>query len=172
MLLALSLRRSTSEAARTAVCGHSRGQSGVSGSFSRFRDDFSSRSTDVKKVRRVLAQSAPSNDEDRFQPRLTSMTQLLLQCKAEATNEPCGLCGQPATPAAGTQLVLAHTTAPVCQDCGRIHAPSLVALVNLADAATRIGRIGRHSVFPPLTALLDLAHAAEKFTQSSSHAAA
>jgi hypothetical protein len=99
------------------------------------------------------------------------MTQLLLQCKAEATNEPCGLCGQPATTAAGTQLVLACTTAPVCQDCGRIHAPSLAALVNLADAATRIGRIRRHSVFPPLTALLDLANAAENYTQTSTRAA-
>src|SRR6185437_16636970 len=138
-----------------------------SGSFSRFRDDFSSRSTDVKKVRRVLAQSAPSNDEDRFQPRLTSMTQLLLQCKAEATNEPCGLCGQPAATYAGTQLVLASTIVPVCQNCGRLHAPSLIALINLADAATRIGRIGRHSVFPPLTALLDLASAAEMYTQTS-----
>src|SRR6185312_16511626 len=62
------------------------------------------------------ALSAPPNDEDRFQPRLTSMTQLLLQCKTEATNEPCGLCGQPAASYAGTQLVLARTIVPVCQN--------------------------------------------------------
>ncbi len=52
-----------------------------------------------------------------------------------------------------------------------MHAPSLAALVNLADAATRIGRIGRHSVFPPLTALLDLASAAEKYAHTSGRAA-
>jgi hypothetical protein len=99
------------------------------------------------------------------------MAHLLLQCKADATNDPCGLCGQPAAAPAGTQLVLAGTAAPVCQDCGRKHAPPLAALVNLADAATRIGRINRHSVFPPLTALLDLASAAEKYVQTSDRAA-
>lgn len=99
------------------------------------------------------------------------MTQLLIQCKAEATNNPCGLCGQPAPSSAGTQLVLADTAAPVCNDCGRKHAPPLAALVNLADAATRIGRIERYSVFPPLTALLDLASAAEKYALTSTRAA-
>ncbi len=99
------------------------------------------------------------------------MTQLLLQCKAEATNDPCGLCGQPATAAPGTQLVVAATAVPVCQECCRKHAPPLAALVNLADAATRIGRMGRQSVFPSFTALLDLASAAEKYVQTSTHAA-
>ena len=51
-------------------------------------------------------------------------------------------------------------------------APSLAALVHLADAATRIGRIGRHSVFPPLTALLDLANAAEKYAHTAGPRAA
>ena len=95
------------------------------------------------------------------------MTQLLLQCNAEATNEPCGLCGQPMEAPAGSRLVVAGTAAPVCNECGRKHAPALAALVNLADAATRIGRIGRTSVFPPLTALLDLASAAEKYAQTA-----
>ena len=95
------------------------------------------------------------------------MTQLLLQCNADATNEPCGLCSQPMTAPAGTRLVVAAMAAPVCDECGRKHAPALLALVALADAATRIGRIGRHSVFPPLTALLDLASAAEKYAQVS-----
>jgi hypothetical protein len=95
------------------------------------------------------------------------MTQLLLQCNADATNEPCGLCSQPMTAPAGTRLVVAATAAPVCDECGRKHAPALLALVALADAATRIGRIGRHSVFPPLTALLDLASAAEKYAHVS-----
>jgi hypothetical protein len=95
------------------------------------------------------------------------MMQVMLQCSAEATNEPCGLCGGPAEASPGMQLVLAGTLAPVCQECGRRQAPPLAALVSLADAATRIGRIGRHSVFPPLTALLDLASAAEKYAQTA-----
>ena len=47
----------------------------------------------------------------------------------------------------------------VCRACGQKHAPSLVALLDLAGTAERVGRIGRHSVFPPLGALLDLARA-------------
>jgi aryl-alcohol dehydrogenase-like predicted oxidoreductase len=45
-------------------------------------------------------------------------------------------------------------------------APSLAALVKLADAAERVGRIGRHTVFPPMTALLELARAAENYAQA------
>jgi hypothetical protein len=104
---------------------------------------------------------------ERMAPRLTSMNQVVLEYKAEETNEPCGLCGQPVVAPAGMQLLVAGTAAPVCLDCGRKHAPSLAALIQLADAATRIGRIGRHSVFPPLTALLDLANAAEKYAHTA-----
>jgi hypothetical protein len=93
--------------------------------------------------------------------------QFQLEYRAEMNNEPCGLCGQAMSAPAGTQLVLAGSTAPICLDCGRKHAASLAALVNLAEAATRIGRINRHSVFPPLTALLDLANAAEKYVQTT-----
>ena len=96
------------------------------------------------------------------------MMQILLEYKAEGSNEPCGLCGQPLTAPAGMHLIVAGSSASVCPDCGRKHAPSLAALVGLADAATRIGRIHRHSVFPPFTALLDLANAAEKYAQSAS----
>ena len=100
------------------------------------------------------------------------MMQVVLEYKSEATNEPCGLCGQAVLAPAGMQFILAGGSAPVCPECARRHAPSLAALVHLADAATRIGRIGRHSVFPPLTALLDLANAAEKYAQTASPRAA
>lgn len=95
------------------------------------------------------------------------MMQVVLEYRTEAANEACGLCGQPASAPPGVQLLLAGSCAPVCSECGRKHAPSLAELLHLADAATRIGRIGRHSVFPPLTALLDLANAAEKYAQAS-----
>jgi hypothetical protein len=95
------------------------------------------------------------------------MPQLILQTQDNAAEGPCGLCGAPADAPAGTQLVVAESGAPVCRDCGQRLAPSLAALVNLADTAERVGRIGRHTVFPPLTALLDLASAAEKYTQAA-----
>jgi hypothetical protein len=104
---------------------------------------------------------------ERIRSRLIAMMQVVLEYKTEATKQPCGLCGQEMTVSAGMQMVVAGNSAPVCPDCGRQHAPALTALLQLADAATRIGRIGRHSVFPPLTALLDLANAAEKYAHSA-----
>jgi hypothetical protein len=92
------------------------------------------------------------------------MTQLMLQWKPTATTDPCGLCGQPAQAAVGTQLVVADTLQPVCSECGRRNAPSLAALVQLATEAERVGRIGRHTIFPPYTALLDLARAADNYS--------
>jgi hypothetical protein len=64
-------------------------------------------------------------------------------------------------------LFLAEGPDPVCPECGHLHAAPLAALVRLARAAERVGRIGRHTVFPPLTVLLDLARAAENFTQAT-----
>jgi hypothetical protein len=66
---------------------------------------------------------------------------------------------------------MADSSDPVCKECGRKHAPSLVALVHLADEAERVARIGRHTVFPPLTALLDLARAAETYHLSVGNSA-
>jgi hypothetical protein len=64
-------------------------------------------------------------------------------------------------------LALADRPDVVCRDCGKKHAPSLVALLDLAHAAERVGRISRHTVCPPMTALLDLAHAAEGYTAAA-----
>src|SRR5262245_17220621 len=95
------------------------------------------------------------------------MIQLTVRCQSTTTEEPCGLCGQAQIQEPGNQLVLVETGAPVCADCGRKHAPSLDALVQLASTAERVSKIGRHSVFPPLTALLDLASAAEKYSSAA-----
>jgi hypothetical protein len=91
------------------------------------------------------------------------MSQLLLRYSPTPVETACGLCGQQATWQAGTQLVLADTAQPVCPSCGKNHAPSLAALLQLAEEAERVGRIGRHTVFPPYTALLDLARAADHY---------
>src|SRR5262245_46131582 len=92
------------------------------------------------------------------------MTHLVLLCKPTPATGPCGLCGRMTEAGAGPRLVHAESQVPVCGDCGRRHAPSLTALVQLAGAAERVGRIGRHTVFPPYTALLELARAADNYT--------
>jgi hypothetical protein len=94
------------------------------------------------------------------------MTQLLLRYSPTPVESDCGLCGQPTTLEAGTQLVLAEALQPVCAACGKRHAPPLRALQQLANEAERVGRIGRHTVFPPYTALLDLARAADDYAAS------
>jgi hypothetical protein len=95
------------------------------------------------------------------------MTQLILRCQKTETSGACGLCQRALELPAGNQLFLADSDQPVCHDCGRQHAPDLAALVHLASAAERVGKIGQHTVFPPLSALLDLASAAEKYSRAA-----
>ncbi len=92
------------------------------------------------------------------------MTELLLRYSPSPASLDCPLCGQATTIPAGTQLVLAASQQPVCEPCGKRHAPPLAALAQLADEAERVGKIGRHTVVPPYTALLELAQAADNFT--------
>src|SRR5262245_59438866 len=86
-------------------------------------------------------------------PRPTIMPQLALSCHPTSSIDGCAICGSALRAPGG--LCLADNHQPVCEACGRQHAPSLVALVSLASAAERIGRMHRHSIFPPLSALLD-----------------
>jgi hypothetical protein len=92
------------------------------------------------------------------------MRQLVIQLQQGGTQDACAWCGEATGGAAGPALFDAVSGDHVCRECGRKHAPSLVALLDLAGTAERVGRIGRHSVFPPLGALLDLARAAENYT--------
>ena len=92
------------------------------------------------------------------------MSPMILRCCPTETNGPCAVCGATCLVQPGNQLFLADGDEPVCTECGRKHAPDLAALVNLASAAERIGRMERNNVFPPLTALLDLASAAERYS--------
>jgi hypothetical protein len=75
----------------------------------------------------------------------------------------CALCGGNTASAAGPQLAVAGDESAVCRSCGKRHAPSLVALLDLARVAERVGRIGRHTVIPPMGAILDLVKAAEDY---------
>ena len=82
---------------------------------------------------------------------------LLIQFGPQEEGASCPLCQSAFDQPAGPRLVLAEGLRPVCAGCGKRRAPALAALVQLADQATRVGKIGRHTVFPPYTALLDLA---------------
>ncbi len=96
------------------------------------------------------------------------MIPLVVRFVREPDTTNCGLCHQPVLNPSGMQLALADSQEPVCHSCGRRHQPALAALIQLADEAERISRIGRHMVVPPYTALLELAQAAEHYAAHSS----
>jgi hypothetical protein len=95
------------------------------------------------------------------------MANLTIQLTPGAHSEACGLCGRTTGTAAGPRLCRADSRDVVCRDCGRRHAPSLVALLDLARVAEHVGHIGRHTLTPPLEAMLALVRAAEDYTQTA-----
>jgi hypothetical protein len=96
------------------------------------------------------------------------MVHLSIKVNPDCACNVCGICGQGIANSTGPHLFLADKEAVVCNSCGKKHAPSLAALLALAQVARRVGTIGRHTLVPPLEALLDLAHAAEDYTSSNS----
>jgi hypothetical protein len=95
------------------------------------------------------------------------MTTLIIKQHQGASTDCCSLCGGRITLAGRLHLTVSDGPEVVCRQCGHKHAPSLVALLDLAQVAERVGRIGRHTLVPPLGALLDLARAAEDYTQTT-----
>ena len=94
------------------------------------------------------------------------MTNLAITLPRQENGETCGLCGTPIPDQLGPGLALADRLWAVCQPCGKEHAPSLAALLNLAHVALRVGQSGRHTLVPPMEALLELASAADGYVQS------
>jgi hypothetical protein len=92
------------------------------------------------------------------------MPQLTIALHSDASAVCCGLCHRPHEFPAGPALCLENGQQPVCRDCGRKAAPSLVALLDLAVVAERVGRVARHTLIPSLETLLHLARAAENYT--------
>jgi hypothetical protein len=90
--------------------------------------------------------------------------QLTIQLQAEPTTGPCSLCGHESILSDGLTLCLEPGSAFVCRECGKKQAPSLVALLDLAQVASKAGRVARHTLVPSLETLLDLARAAENYT--------
>jgi len=95
------------------------------------------------------------------------MTDLVIRFNDAATHQACSVCGGPACTGTGPHLLRAESRDVVCRKCGRKHAPSLTALLDLAGAAERAGRVGRHTIVPPFTTLLDLARAAENYSAAA-----
>ncbi|HKM54767.1 MAG TPA: hypothetical protein VJY33_15265 [Isosphaeraceae bacterium] len=92
------------------------------------------------------------------------MDVVISSCPDTTEDGCCGLRGLPTPATDGPQLLLAETQESVCRKCAKKQAPRLVALLDLARAAERVGRIGRHTLTPPMTALLDIARAAEDYS--------
>ncbi len=90
------------------------------------------------------------------------MAQLTIRLDSAHTTTRCSLCGGPVA-GSGPHLSVADEGTKVCRECGKRHAPSLVALLDLARVAERVGRIGRHTVVPPMATILDLVKAAEDY---------
>jgi len=99
------------------------------------------------------------------------MSQLIVLWRADIDDDTCAVCAGSLDGSSGMRLATAEGRQPVCPNCARKEAPALAALINLAQAAERIGKIGRHTVTPPLSALLELARAAESYSSATARAA-
>jgi hypothetical protein len=92
------------------------------------------------------------------------MAPLKIKLGHRDANDPCGICGKRLSATAGPHLCVGECPEEaVCRECGKLHAPPLVALLDLARVAERVGRVNRHTLVPPLHTLLDMARAAEDY---------
>jgi hypothetical protein len=82
----------------------------------------------------------------------------------EAKDCCCPKCGERYDGRRGLRLFAEDHERPVCRACGKKLAPTMVALLDLAHAAERVGRSGRRLLTPPMESLLDLARAAENYS--------
>ena len=76
----------------------------------------------------------------------------------------CPVCGQAHQGRNGLGLFADEQDQPMCRTCGKQLAPTMVALLDLAQTAQRVGRGCRHLLTPPMASLLDLARAAEDYS--------
>jgi hypothetical protein len=95
------------------------------------------------------------------------MPDLVIRFPKPGNDGSCALCGRPALHDSGPELFEVQEERPICSDCGRFHAPTLCALLDLARTAEQVGRISRHGPRVPLEKLLQLARAAEHYLTAS-----
>jgi hypothetical protein len=84
----------------------------------------------------------------------------------------CPKCGQAYVGRPGLGLFEEEQDVPICRSCGKKAAPTMAALLELAQTAERVSKSGRRLLTPPMESLLDLAHAAEAYSHSGPAAAA
>lgn len=66
--------------------------------------------------------------------------ELAIQINRSAEETSCTSCGDAFIPHRGPALFDRESRRPVCRDCGQSHAPNLVRLLELGDAARRFVR--------------------------------
>ena len=87
-----------------------------------------------------------------------------IQLTAETGEMSCPKCGERHRRRGGLGLFADDHDEPMCRSCGKKCAPAMIALLDLAHTAERIGKTCRHLLTPPMESLLDLAHAAENYS--------
>jgi hypothetical protein len=100
------------------------------------------------------------------------MQRFTIQFATEPSESCCPACGALNSSKKGPRLFPVDSQEPICRDCGKRLAPNLVALLDLAHVADKVGRLGRHMLTPSMESLLDLARAAENYSHSSPKAPA
>jgi|ERR1035438_9262637 hypothetical protein len=85
----------------------------------------------------------------------------------QAQDTSCPKCGECYRGRGGLGLFAKDHDQPVCRSCGKKWAPTMVALLDLAHTADRVGKSCRHLLTPPMESLLDLAHAAENYSHTT-----
>jgi hypothetical protein len=94
------------------------------------------------------------------------MQRIIVKFAEEPGTAACSSCAQPTRWTKGPRLVRGEDDAALCRVCGQRQVPSLVALLDLAHVADKVGRQCRHLLTPPMESLLDLARAAENYSTS------
>ena len=79
----------------------------------------------------------------------------------------CPKCGVHDRARNGLGLFAQDHAQPVCRNCGKKWAPTMIALLDLAQTAERVGKSCRHLLTPPMESLLDLARAAENYSHTA-----
>ena len=122
----------------------------------------------ARDLHRVLADAHSWNGSSPPQRhRYTPMQRFIIHFASEPCESCCPACGTLDSSKKGPRLFPVDGDEPICRDCGKRLAPNLVALLDLAHVADKVGRLGRHMLTPSMESLLDLARAAENYSHSS-----
>jgi hypothetical protein len=103
----------------------------------------------------------PSLDEQRSE---NTMDRFAIKFLDEPANARCPHCDQAGLYKKGPHLFFDAIDEPLCRPCGKRLAPSLQALVDLAQTADKVGRQCRHLLTPSMETMLELSRAAENYT--------